>query len=133
MPDESKPTTDPVVTRTQDFVSRYSSNLRFESYASDLKLLFGQSDLGSGKEVIEQHTAITMSWPQVKLAIYFLTAQLMAYEAQTGMAVPIHPILFPPAWPDEPPEEAVQADPNAKETLERLRELRERLISGKRI
>lgn len=130
MADESKTTTDPIVHRTDDFISRYANNLRFQSYASDLQVLFGQSDMGSGKEVIEQHTAITLSWSQVKLAIYYLTAQLIMYEEQMEVPVQIHPLLIPIAWPDEPPEVALKTDPNAKQTLERLRELREKLISG---
>ena len=66
-----------------------TNNVRFESYASDLKLIFGQSDLGSGKELIEQHTAITMSWAQVKLAIY-AQANLIMYKTQTGVPVQGH-------------------------------------------
>jgi hypothetical protein len=128
MANEPKPN-DLVVHRTAEFVSRYANNVRFESYASDLKIIFGQSDQPSGKEIIEQHTAITLSWAQVKLGIYYLRAQLLMYEAQAG-AVSIHPLLVPAAWPDEPPEAAGKDDPRAKETLERLRQLREQLISG---
>ena len=115
--------------RTADFVSRYANNMRFESYGSDLKVLFGQSDQASGKEVIEQHTAITLSWPQVKLAIYYLQAQLTVYEGQTGRPVIIHPISIPQPFPDEVPEER-QGDQHAQETLEHLRDLRRQFISG---
>ena len=115
--------------RMPEFVSRYSNNIRFESYGMDLKLIFGQSDQASGSEVIEQHTAITLSWAQIKLAIYYLQVQLMVYEGQTQKPVSIHPVSIPAAFPNEPPAE-VKSDPHAKETLEKLRQLREEFIAS---
>lgn len=124
MPDE-KPQ-EPIFERTEDFISRYSNNLRFESYGSDLKLIFGESDQATGKEIIEQHTAITLSWQQVKLAIYYLQLHLVLYESLYGL-VKLHPVAVPQAFPDEVPE-ASKNTPRAEETLLFLRKLRERVI-----
>jgi hypothetical protein len=129
MPDEPTPSPEVEVHRTADFVSRYANNIRFEAYGSDLKILFGQSDQASGKEIIEQHTAITLSWAQVKLAIYFLKVQLAIYEAQIGVPVILHPVSIPSAWPDEVPETG-KNDPKAEEALKHLQALREQLISS---
>jgi hypothetical protein len=124
MPDE-KPI-EPTFVRTNDFVSRYSNNLRFETYGSDLKLIFGSSDQATGKEIIEQHTAVTISWQQAKLAIYYLQVQLVLYEAQAG-PVKLHPVARPQAFPNEVPE-ASKDDPRAEEILQFLRILRERVL-----
>jgi hypothetical protein len=125
---KQKPSTPEVsFTRTVDFVSRYANNIRVEPYATDLKVLFGQSTQEPGKEVIEQHTAITLSWAQVKLAIYYLQVQLVVYEMQTGRPVMIHPVLMPAPFPEKVPDEAAN-DPHAEETMKRLRELREQFI-----
>jgi hypothetical protein len=129
MTDNSKPGSELEIRRAADFISRYANNMRFESYGSDLKILFGESDQASGKEVIEQHTAITASWPQVKLAAYYLQVQLLVYEADLGRPIAVHPVSIPPPFPDEVPPES-QNDPHAKDVLERLRALREQFISS---
>ena len=116
--------------RTPDFVSRYSNNLRFETYASDLKMLFGQSDMASGSEVVEQHTAMTIPWAQAKLAIYYLQAQIILYEGQTGKPVAVHPISIPLPLPDAPAADEVEKYPNAQETLDKLRQHREEFIAS---
>jgi hypothetical protein len=128
MPDEKLQDGQPtlIFKRTDDFVSRYSNNCRFETYGSDLKIIFGASDQASGKEIIEQHTAITLSWQQVKLVAYYLQVQLALYEAQAG-PVKLHPVVRPQAFPDEVPE-AEKHNPRAEETLQFLRTLRERVL-----
>jgi hypothetical protein len=90
--------------------------------------LFGESDQASGKEVFEQHTAITLSWPEVKLLSYFIQIQVLACEGRLGGPIPLHPISVPPPFPEKMREEA-EADPRAKETLEHMEGLREKLIA----
>jgi hypothetical protein len=90
--------------RDEDFVSLYSNNVQLEQSAWDLKLIFGQLDQSSGKAVVEQHTAMTIPWAQVKLLAYFLELQVGSYEAEYG-TIRIHPSIRPPL-PD-----ASQVDP----------------------
>jgi hypothetical protein len=117
----------PPVHRTSDFVSRHANNARFESYGADLKMLFGQSDLSSGKEVVEQHTAITVSWQEAKIFAYYLLVQLVMYEAQIGQPITVHPILLPDPIPDHGPEGAEDVA-HMEETLGIFRELQARLF-----
>lgn len=110
------------VKRTSEFVNRYANNCRFENYGTDLKILFGQSDQESGGEVIEQHTAITLAWPQVKLLIYYLELNLTAYESDHG-PVNIHPVLIPAPFPES-------NDPRVSDQARKMRELREKLLTS---
>ena len=115
--------------RTQDFTEAYANNVRFESTVLDLKMIFGQSDLRTGKEVVEQHTAITLPWPLVKIFIYFLTLNMMGHESQNG-PITIPPIHIPP--PITPPTEEEQKQlVNAEALYERLKAFRDAFLSGK--
>lgn len=87
---------------TDDFIARYANNVFFEPSLYDLKIVFGQSDLKAGPLVVSQHTAITMSWPQVKVMLYFLRSQLAGYEIAHGRVVLEPGIVTPP--PDRPPK-----------------------------
>jgi hypothetical protein len=115
----------PPVRRTPDFISRHANNVRFENYGTDLKIVFGESDMASGSEVFEQHTAITMSWQQAKLFSYFLQTQLIAYETQMGAPIQIHPVSIPP---DVPKEVETSDLPHAKEVTKAFRTLRQRMF-----
>jgi hypothetical protein len=114
--------------RSDDFVSRYANNAQYESFASDFRIVFGQSQMISGAEVIEQHTAITVAWMQVKLAIYYLQVNLAAYELQNG-PVKIPSLLIPPPFPEQPPDQ-IKSDPMAARALAHLREIRERFVAS---
>jgi hypothetical protein len=83
------------VERVEDFVSGYSNNVQFENSAWNLKILFGELDLSGPKPVIEQHTAITVSWVEAKLLAYFLQIQIAAHELENGK-VQIPTKLLPP-------------------------------------
>jgi hypothetical protein len=65
-------------------------------------LLFGQVDQSSLPIGIHQHTAVTVSWPEVKALIYFLRAQLAAHESQVGKIVLVPETVNPPI--KEPPD-----------------------------
>jgi hypothetical protein len=115
--------------RTDDFTEAYANNVRFESTVLDLKMVFGQSDQKSGREVVEQHTAITLPWPLVKTVIYFLALNVIGQESQNG------PITIPPIH--IPPPIALPTDEERKQLVnvdalhERLKVFRDVFLSGK--
>lgn len=74
----------PIYQREEDFISEYANNIRFESTVHDLKLIFGQTDLSSGREVVIQHTAITLPWSVLKLALFFIRLNLDFHELYNG-------------------------------------------------
>ena len=94
------------IKRVEDFTSLYANNVRFESSAWDLKMLFGELDQSGGAEAssIELHTAMTVSWPTAKIMAYFLTANCLSHQLQNGpiavpgSALPPRPDPADPAW-----------------------------------
>jgi hypothetical protein len=113
--------------RTEDFVSEYANNVRFETTVHDLKMVFGQTDLNTGKEVIEQHTGITIPWSLVRLMIYFLRVNLDIHESQVGKA-PIPPFQAPPPPPELSPTEA--KEPNARKIYELVKKAHDDIIAN---
>jgi hypothetical protein len=91
-----------------------------EASAWDLKLIFGQLDQARTPNVVTQHTAMALSWLQVKLLIYYLQLDLAVYESQYGKIVIPAAILPPPPGP-LPPE--MENDPVARASTERAREI----------
>lgn len=85
------------IRRVEDFASLYANNIRYETSAWDLKLIFGQLDQGDGpdKSFIEQHTAMSMAWPTARIMAYFLTANCAMQEFQNG-AIQIPASVLPP-------------------------------------
>lgn len=69
---------------TEDFSSLYANSVRLESSVWDLKLIFGELDQSAGKEVVMQHTAISLPWVQVKLMIHLLQVNLAGHELENG-------------------------------------------------
>jgi hypothetical protein len=114
---------------TEDFSEAYANNVRFESTVLDLKMIFGQSDQGTGREIIEQHTAVTIPWPLVKTFIYFLALNLIGHESQNG-PINIPTIHVPPAIVPPTEEERKQLM-NSDALYERLKDFREAFLSGK--
>jgi len=84
-------------TRSEEFEELWANNVLFESTLWNLRMIFGQVDL-SGNQVL-QHTAINMPWPQVKIAAYFIVANLMVQQALNGQ-------IFLPAYVVPPRPEA---------------------------
>jgi hypothetical protein len=113
--------------RTQDFRSAYANNVRFEPTVYDFKMIFGQSDLSSGTEVTEQHTAVTIPWSLVKLTIYFLQVQVTFQEMQTSK-ITLPESQLPPPIPDPSPEQA--NDPAFMSALDKARKLRDDLMAS---
>jgi hypothetical protein len=123
--------------RDVDFVSRYANNVQVESNAFDLKLTFGLLDQrGAMKDPnappsVEQHTAINLSWPEVKLLIFWMQVHLAGFEADNGkVKIPRN------ALPSEIPANAHEQinDPTAREAarlgLEGIRKLRADFIAS---
>lgn len=113
--------TSPVITRTEDFVSRYADNVRFEPTAFDLKIIFGHTDLNAPvSEATAQHTAITLPWPFVKLLTFYMMAQLIFQEAENG-DVNVPPKQIPPELPLPPEGAENPVIVASKEIVDRLR------------
>ncbi len=98
-------TEQPVVQSAQhkDFVSRYSSNVQFDTSIWGLRMVFGELIGGAtNRQVIEQHTAISMSWIHVKVFQAFLEAFLAWHEAGEQGDVEVPARLFPNAYDPSP-------------------------------
>jgi len=121
----AKKNSTPLNEHTEDFFSAYANNIRFESTVYDLKLVFGETDLSSGIEVTKQHTAITLPWALVKVALYFIEVNLLIHELANGK-VTVPPNQIPPPATAVPPEMA--DDPNAAKAREIVTKLRQEFI-----
>ncbi len=88
----------------EDYATRYANNAYMEATIWDLKIIFGQTDIALGPNIVVQHTAITMPWPYVKIFSYLLQSQIVAREAEDGHIPCPTTILIPP--PEKIPEEA---------------------------
>ena len=111
---------------TEDFETRYSNNVKFESTVYDLKLVFGESDLSGPAEVIRQHTGITIPWPLAKLMAYYLTANVLMQEAAIGIIVPSQ--VHPPELP--PPPKDLAGNPRIMEARSKVLKLRDAFIKA---
>ena len=89
-----EPTERPEFTRGEDFTSLYANHVQFEPSVWDLKIIFGQLDQAKGPAVVEQHTAITLAWPEAKVAAYFLLANMIGHQSKIGI-IPIHNSVIP--------------------------------------
>ena len=121
------PLPSPPPQRTPDFISTYANNLIFEASAWDLKLIFGQLDQSSGTAVVKQHLAVTIPWPQAKLALFWLRVQIEGIETQSGK-IPIRQDLIPSELP--PITQEQEKDPAAKKFYQRYSELRAEFIKS---
>jgi hypothetical protein len=117
--------------RDEDFVARYANNVQFEGTIWDMKLIFGLLDQrgilkGDLKPVVEQHTSISLSWPEIKLLIFLLQLHLAGYEMENGK-VKLHPSVIPPEPPTAlpPPFDT----PKNRESMELIRKMRAEFIA----
>jgi hypothetical protein len=106
-----------VVERANDFTTSYANNINFESTPWDMKLTFGHIDQATGTVVIKQDFAVTIPWPQAKLALFWLRVHVETSEAEVGVKIPIRKDLIPPEMPTLKPEQ--ESDPS----MIRFREL----------
>jgi hypothetical protein len=96
--------------RADDFSAQYANNVFYETSLWDMKLIFGQLDQKLGSNVVVQHGSITIPWPQVKMMLYFIQANLSSHEARNGRVIlqpglisPV-PEKVPPAFANNPKE-----------------------------
>jgi hypothetical protein len=104
-----------------DFDTVYANNTRFEASVWDFKVLFGELEQHTGREVVNFHTAVTMPWLQVKLLCYYIRLNLAIHELTGKVAVP--PNMLP--QPLEPPTpEQSEAEPLTKQLYEIAKAIR---------
>lgn len=72
-------------TRAQEFLARYANNVNYETSVFDLKIVFGELVQPLGKKAfIEQHTSVTLSWLEAKIAALFLAMNVAMHEKNFG-------------------------------------------------
>jgi hypothetical protein len=112
----------------EDFATRYANNAYFESTIWDMKIMFGQTDVTQGQNVIIQHTAITLPWPYLKIFSYVLQTQIAAQEAEFGhISVPQN-ILTPPL--EVLPEEIAKTVKHPKEQVAAIQKIWKEFIAA---
>ena len=107
MPDD--PIEKPDFTRGQDFVSLYANNVQYEPSVWDLKIVFGELDQSKGPSAVEQHTGITLSWMEAKIAAYFIALHILAYQAKNGLIQIPNSVMPPRPDPEDPTVVGAQA------------------------
>lgn len=111
----------------ESFSSVYANNVQFETSTFDLKVIFGELDQSEKPTIINQHTAISMTWVQAKLLCYFLQVNLAFYEADNGL-IKIPPAVFPPDIGPLPA--GFEDNPNVKAVWEFVKQLRQQLAAS---
>jgi hypothetical protein len=99
MPDERPKTDAKPVTKfeqSENFASGYANNVFFSTSIFDIKLIFGDIvQFPNAEPFVEQHTAVTLSWREAKIAALFLTMNVAMHENQFGaLDVPVG--ILPP-------------------------------------
>jgi hypothetical protein len=71
--------------RAESFLTRYANNINYETSVFDLKIVFGELVQPIGKTpYVEQHTAMTLSWLEAKIAAVFLSMNVAIHEKRFG-------------------------------------------------
>jgi hypothetical protein len=112
---------------TEDFFSAYANNIKLESTVYDLRLVFGETDLSSGTEITKQHTAITLPWPLVKVALYYLQVNLAVHELTVGKVI-VPPTQIPVPASEVPP--AMANDPMAHKVKDLVAKTRQKFLDS---
>jgi hypothetical protein len=113
--------------KVEEFSELYANNVKFESSAWDLKLIFGQTDQSLGPNVIVQHTAVTLPWPQVKFLIFGLSIALTEHEGRNGRIPLMRGLLG--EIPEEMPQVVRDEGNVSDKTWKALREIYEDFIA----
>jgi hypothetical protein len=108
--EEPKPrTAEPIgFERVQEYVERYANHAHFLPTAWDLTMIFGELQRDPNKPstpdltVVEQHTSITVSWPEIKMMNFYLQIQILAHEIDDGKIYVPKRVLPPELPPEEP-------------------------------
>ncbi|HXM22279.1 MAG TPA: hypothetical protein VN948_13565 [Terriglobales bacterium] len=112
--------------RHENFESWYANNVQYHPSEWDLKLIFGELDWRDNSMLIQQHTAISVTWLQAKIMLYFLTIQVGVHEMSQGK------IQIPPGVaPTEPPLPSgdLENNPFAMQVHDYLKRMREQFMA----
>ena len=125
MPEPTVPTDKLNFKRREDeFDSLYANNVQFEASVWDLKMVFGELDQSSGSTIVEQHTAVTVSWPEAKIMVYYFLVNLIGYQTRNG------PIGIPAAvLPPRPDSSDTALDADGKKLYDYLAWVHDQLFS----
>ncbi len=114
--------------RAENFTTYYANSVLYESSAWDIKLILGQIDQAAQPTTtVKQQLAVTIPWPQAKLALFWLRFQVEAAEASVGAKIPIRKDLLPVEPPPLKPEE--ENDPATKQAYELYLKLRNEFVA----
>jgi len=103
----------------------YANSVYFQPSEWDLKLIFGELDTKDGLTFVEQHTSIAVPWLQARIMHYYLTLQLEVFEVYHGkIKLPASLVPPEPIYPTD-----ADSDPQALAVYERVKQLRDQLIS----
>jgi hypothetical protein len=108
MPDE-KPNdvvSKPVATfkQSEDFASSYANNVFYATSVFDVRMVFGELvQFPNEPPYVEQHTAVTLSWREAKIAALFLVMNVAMHEKKFG-ALDIPDGILPPDFQLTPEE-----------------------------
>ncbi len=109
------------------FFSLYANNVQVESNLFDLKLVFGVLDLRNAtKPSVDQISGVNLSWPEVKLLLYFMKLHLALHELENGK-VKIPTSALPPEIPSVLPPQF--NNPTGRAAFELMRRLRAEFIA----
>ncbi len=131
MPDttENQPQSPPVgFVRHENFESWYANNVQIYPSEWDVKLVFGELDWPTGGNlVVQQHTAMTLSWLQAKILQYFLSLNVEAHEMQYGK-IKVPASVMPPEA--QRPTGDLANDPASRRLYELIETKRKQFIES---
>ena len=115
--------------RHENFESWYANNIQFFSSESDLRLICGELDWPQGNLIVQQHTALVVSWLQAKIMAYFISLHVGIHEMAHGKISVTAPMLPPEPTP---PTGDLENDPMAKQVYEYIKKAREEFVASLR-
>jgi len=86
-----------------------------------MKITFGHVERATDPVVIRHDFAVTIPWPQAKLALFWLRLHVETTEAEVGAKIPIRKDLIPPELPQVDAQKEDAAMKQFREIYERLR------------
>jgi hypothetical protein len=110
----------------EDFADLSANNTQYESSVWDLKMIFGLLDQSETPPLIQQHTSVSISWPQAKVSAYFLMANVLLGESVNG------PIYVPSSiLPPRPDVNDPALDEGGRRIVLQLTSIYDQLFGGK--
>ena len=110
------------------FTSSYANNIQVEPNSFDLKITFGILDYRNPlKPALDQFSSVNISWPEVKLFIYFMQLNLAMYELENGK-VKIPASALPPEITPTTPSEL--DNPQGRAAFDLFRKMRAEFMAS---